>query len=156
MWRFMRNVGSKALGGAVLGAVILSAAARAEAPPHRLMLSGYADGIQGENLMTGRYAVVIQQLAGHGAHFQDDEVSASTNLCVAYIMTRQLSEAQPTCDEALRDAKLDLSGSTMLSRMAHNEEVAIAYANRAVLRLVEGQQASAAQDLASARALAAL
>lgn len=156
MWTFMRDLGPKALGGAVLGTMILSTAAHAEAPPHQLVLSGYADGVQGENLMTRRYAVVIQQLAGHGAHFQDDEVSASTNLCVAYIMTRHLSEAQAACDEALRDAKLDLSGSTMFSRMAHNEEVAIAYANRAVLRLVEGHEASAAEDIASARALAAL
>jgi hypothetical protein len=157
MRRLQRNVGPAALGLVALGAMILSAAARAEAPSRRLVLSGYADGVQGENLIAGRYADVIHQLAGHGAHFEDDEVSASTNLCVAYIMTRHFSAAHAACDEALRDAKLDPSSSTMLSHMMHNEEVAIAYSNRAVLKLVEAQSTSAsssgdAQSPAAARA----
>jgi hypothetical protein len=153
MRRFTRNVGPAVLGLAALGAMMSSAAARADAPPRRLVLSGYADGVQGENLITGRYALVIQQLAGHGARFEDDEVSASTNLCVAYIMTRRLSEARAACDEAVRDAQLDPSSSTMLSRLAHDEEMAIAYSNRAVLKLVEGQPTSAAHDIAKARGL---
>jgi hypothetical protein len=146
MRRFTRSVGPAALGFAVLGAMTLSASARAAAPPHRLVLSGYADGVQGENLMKGRYAAVIRELADHGVRFKSDEVAASTNLCVAYIMTRHLSEARTACDEALRDAKLDVVGFTMYSRMAHDEEVAIAYSNRAVLELVQGQPTSAAND----------
>lgn len=153
MRKLMRNAGPAAFGLAVLGSMMLGAAARAETPSHKLMLSGYADGPQGEALLAGRYDLVILRLAGHGAPFDVDEVSASTNLCVAYIMTRHWSSAQRVCDEALRDARLDTPEPTMFSRLARNEEVAIAYSNRAVLKLIEGRAASAADDLAKARAL---
>jgi len=153
MTRKLKSVGAKALGLMVVGSLALSSAARAQAPAHQLVLSGYADGVQGENLITGRYELVIEQLASHRGHFEEDEVSASTNLCVAYIMTRHLGAAHAACDEALRDAKLDLSSSTMLSRLAHNEEVALAYSNRAVLKLLQGQPSGAADDMGRARAL---
>ncbi len=155
MRKFVRSAGPKALGFAVLGAMIFGAAARAAAPApvHKLVLSGYAEGADGSNLRAGRYDAVIRRLAAHGAPFFADEVSASTNLCVAYIMTRHFKAAHSACDEALRDAELDVADPTIFSRMLRNEEVAIAYSNRAVLKAVEGQPVSAADDMAKARAL---
>jgi hypothetical protein len=141
MRKFLRSAGPRALGFAVLGAMIFGAAARAGAPApvHKLVLSGYADGADGPNLLAGRYDAVIRRLAAHGVPFFADEVSASTNLCVAYIMTRHWKAAHSACDEALRDAELDVSDPTIFSRMRHDEEVAIASSNRAVLKAVEGE-----------------
>ncbi|HTW39092.1 MAG TPA: hypothetical protein VMD49_11035 [Steroidobacteraceae bacterium] len=153
MRKLMRNAGPAAFGLAVLGSILLGGAARAETAAHKLLLSGYADGPQGEALLAGRYDLVIVRLAAHGAPFDADEVSASTNLCVAYIMSRHWNSAETVCDEALRDAKLDAPEPTMFSRLARNEEVAIAYSNRAVLKLIEGRAQSAADDLAKARTL---
>jgi hypothetical protein len=155
MRKFVRSAGPKALGFAVLGSMILGAAARADAPaaPHKLVLSGYADGVEGSNLLTGRYDAVVRRLAAHGVPFFADEVSASTNLCIAYIMTRAWKAAHAACDEALRDAQLEVTDPTIGSRMLHDEAVAIAYSNRAVLKAIDGQPASAADDMGKARAL---
>ena len=151
---FTRNARPAAFGVALLGSMMVATAARAEPPSPKLMLSAYADGPQGEALLAGRYDLVILRLGSHGAPFDDDEVSASTNLCVAYIMTRRWSSAEAACDEAVRDAKLDAPEPTMFSRLARDQEVAIAYSNRAVLKAVEGQPRSAADDKARARTLA--
>jgi hypothetical protein len=141
MMKFVRSAGPKAFGFAILAAMIFAAAARAgaPAPAHKLVLSGYADGADGSNLLAGRYDAVIRRLAAHGMPYFADEVSASTNLCVAYIMTGRWKAADSACDEALRDAELDVSDATIFSRMRHDEEVAIAYSNRAVLKAVEGR-----------------
>ncbi len=153
MRKFLRSTGPAALGFAVLGSIALGAASAHAAPKHKLVLSGYADGPEGSNLLTGRYDAVIRRLADHGAAFAGDEVSASTNLCVAYVMTRRLEAAQPACDEALRAAQLDETEPTIFARQRHDEEVAVAYSNRAILKTIEGQTASAVDDMAKARAL---
>jgi hypothetical protein len=156
MRRIVRNATRAAFGCAVLGSVVLGAAARAQPPSHKLVLAGYADGPQGSALLAGRYDAVILRLAAHGMQFEEDEVSASTNLCVAYVATRRWRSADTACDEALEDARLDArapTAPTLSVRLACNEEVAVAYSNRAVLELIEGRVASAAGDMARARAL---
>jgi hypothetical protein len=153
MRKFMRSAAQATLGFAVLGSMMLGTGARASAPAHKLVLAAYQDGLDGSNLLAGRYDAVIGRLGAHGVPFDGDHVSASTNLCVAYVMTRRYRAAHAACDEALRAAELDVPEPTMFARRLHNEELAIAYSNRAVLRAIAGEPASAADDMAKARAL---
>ncbi len=151
MRRFFRNAGPAAFGLVVLGSMTAGAAARVEPAAHKLALVAYVDGPAGEALLAKRYGTVLERLAAH-APFAD-AVPASTNLCVAYIMTRHWPAADAACDAALREAQLDDPEPTLAARRVRNEEVAIGYSNRAVLKLIEGRAASAADDLAKARRL---
>jgi hypothetical protein len=126
------------LTGAAVATVLVASAARADVEAGKLTLSGYVDAAAGEQLMAGHYAAVISRLAPHGTDFIADEVAASTNLCVAYVATGKFAQAHDACDEAIRLARLDESGETLLERLAHQDELALAYANRAVLGRLSG------------------
>lgn len=133
-------------------AALLHAQAQSEAP--KAMLTVYAEGVEGPTVMQGRYADVIAHLSEHPRHFAEDAVSASTNLCVAYVMTRQWREAHDACDKAILMARLDARETVLYARTRHAEQMAIAYSNRAVLHWLEAQPADAASDMAHARSLA--
>lgn len=161
-----RLAGPGALGAAAAAALLAGAhAGPAHAGPipagpahpgaadHKLVLSGYEDDAAGAQLLAGRYGAVIEKLAHHGRAFTDDEVAASTNLCVAYIMTAKWDAAHAACDEAIALASLDVPQPGALSLRAHNEQIALAYSNRAVLQWLEDHRASAADDLSKAKAL---
>lgn len=158
-----RRARPETLGAAILAAALLTATARAathdtartrEAAHPKLVLSAYEDRAAGANLLAGRYGAVIEELGSHGMRFASDEVGASTNLCVAYIMTGSWSTAHSACDEALELAKHDSLDPDLPSRRTHAEQIALAYSNRAVLDWLEHRQASAAADLSKAKALA--
>ena len=119
--------------------LLVASAARADVEAGKLTLSGYMDAAAGEQLMAGHYGAVIDKLAPHTTYFTADEVAASTNLCVAYVAIGKLDEAHNACDEAIRMARLDESSETLLDRLAHQDALSIAYANRAVLSKLSGQ-----------------
>jgi hypothetical protein len=146
------RAGPKAL-AAALASALLAAAAHAGAAHRKLVLSGYESSVGGASLLAGHYDRVISELGSRGASFAQDEVAASTNLCVAYIMTRRWDAAHPACDEAIAIAEMDVSGPTIFSLQVHDGQVALAYSNRAVLELLEERPAGAADDLSRARAL---
>ncbi len=167
-----KRAGAKALGAAVAAAMLAAAAhsgpASAAAHPDavhteapysgaarpKLVLSGYEDRAAGATLLAGHYSIVIEELGSHGPSFARDTVAASTNLCIAYIMTARWSAAHPACDEAIALAELDVPQRDLLSREMHSEQIAVAYSNRAVLHWLESRPASAAEDLSKARTLA--
>jgi hypothetical protein len=146
--RFKRSVAPLA----ALASLMLASAAHADSDAHKLMLSGYEDTAAGPSLMTGHYDSVIKALAAHGPTYQHDPVAASTNLCVAYIVTHQWEAADATCDAAVEAAKPAV-GTTLFERKQHDESVALAYSNRAVLRWLEDHPELAANDFAVARLL---
>lgn len=128
--------------------------AHTESAHEKMTLSAYADAAEGRSLLAKQYDKVIGALGGHGPSFKREEIAASTNLCVAEIMTHRWSEAHPACDEAIRFAKLEMPDSGRFAADEHQENVAIAYSNRAVLEWLEDRSRSAAEDLARAHALA--
>lgn len=125
--------------GAALAALLMGSAAFAAGEPAKLVLSGFTDAAAGDALMAGHYAAVIDRLAPHAAAFDADQVAASTNLCVAYVAAGRLQEAHPACDEAVATARRDMPGATLADHLAHDNAVAIAYANRAVLDKLAGE-----------------
>jgi len=137
-----------------LAALFFAAGACGAEESHKAVLSAYTNGAAGASLLAGDYASVIRRLNGHGAAFHEDVVAGSTNLCVAFIMTRHWEAAQAACDEALALAQLHGGGPTLYTRRDHDEQIALAYSNRAVLHWLQSQRDSAASDIAKAQALA--
>ena len=119
--------------------LLAASAAHADVEAGKLTLSGYIDAAAGEQLMAGHYGAVIDKLAPHAANFTADEVAASTNLCVAYVATGKMDDARNACDEAIRMARLDQFATTLQERLARQEELSIAYANRTVLTKLSGK-----------------
>ncbi len=128
-------------------------AAYAGAARPKLVLSGYEDRAAGSALLAGDYGAVIEALGERGSSFTRDSVAASANLCVAYIMARSWGTAHSACDEAIAAAVRDLPARDLVLRNARKEQIALAYSNRAVLRLLENRPVRAAEDLSRARAL---
>jgi hypothetical protein len=147
---------SKALKLAVAAALACAGVQAQAAETTRPVLTGYTDTVGSDALVAGRYDVMISEVARFKDTATASPTAYQTNLCVGYIATRQLDAAEKACTAAVRAAKRErtqMSNWMMSSRKAYNEQVAIAYANRAVLRMVKQDAASAAADLAKAEAL---
>jgi hypothetical protein len=127
------------LAAAIAATLLMASAAHADVEPGKLVLAGFTDAAEGDQLLAGDYSAVIQKLAPHSHEFNEDVVAASTNLCVAYVATGHLDAAHSACDEAIKLARLDSSGEPLLERMAHQDPLSIAYANRAVLSKLSGE-----------------
>lgn len=160
-----RRAGASALGAAVAATALLTSAASAAsaaagsigpagAASHKLVLSAYQDAAEGTQLLAGHDEAVIEAIGPHGVRFAGDDVAASTNLCVAYIMTMRWDAARPACDAAVELAEGDVPEPDLISRELHLEQVAIAASNRAVLDWLQDHRASAADDPSRAKALA--
>jgi hypothetical protein len=82
-------------------------------------------------------------------------VTAATATCVTLIQAHDFDAARRACDAAVSDAETERSGSRLVPAMGrpYADVAAVAYNNRAVLRLLTGQLELAAAD--SARALKA-
>lgn len=124
---------------AALAASVLAASAAQAAVAGKLVLSGFEDAADGEQLLAGDYGAVIQKLASHSVDFDADEVAASTNLCVAYVASGHLHEAHGACDEAIAMARLMDRDVSLSERLAHTDALSVAYANRAVLSRLSGE-----------------
>jgi len=124
---------------AALATALTASAAHAAEPSKPLVMSGFADAAAGEELMAGNYAAVIRALAPHGVQFDKDEVAASTNLCVAYAASGQLEQARKACEEAITMARTDEPGITLTERVAHQDALGLAFANRAVVTRLSGE-----------------
>jgi hypothetical protein len=127
------------LAAALAATVLAASAAHADPASGKLVMSGFVDAADGEQLLAGDYATVIQRLAPHSIDFQSDEVAASTNLCVAYVASGHLHEAHGACDEAIAMARLMDRDVSLSERLAHTDALSVAYANRAVLTRLSGE-----------------
>jgi hypothetical protein len=148
----IKQTSSRHLIAATISLLCVGVATGAE-PAHKAILSGYRDSAAGERLMAADYRAVIEELAPHRFAYWKDAVAASTNLCVAYTMTRAWVSAQSACDEAVRLARLEELGSDLYERQARDQQVALAYSNRAVLDWLQSKRDSAAADMQRAYSL---
>jgi tetratricopeptide (TPR) repeat protein len=153
-----RDKSSIALRLAVAASLMFTAAAsQAAEPVARPVLTGYSDTVGAEALQSGEYKSMVAEVA----RFKDaptvSPTAYSTNLCVGFIASRQMDEAQKACDSAVRAAKRERTQSSswmVTSRKAYNEQIAIAYANRAVMYYLSNKPEKAAEDLVKAESLA--
>ena len=137
---------------AALAWMLLAAVAHADGA-RKLTLSVYQDTLGAKSVLDGKYDDAIKQL-GSRMNFLRDEIAATTNLCVAQIMTRQWTSAQATCDKAVRQARFDTGDRSIGGRSDNRSELALAYSNRAVLHWLQNKPEDAASDVGRAHALA--
>jgi len=153
------RVTSRSLCLAACASFVAASAASAAEPAakpltsDKVMLSGYEDAASGKELLQGQYGLVISKLAAQGKGFIGHEVEASTNLCVAYIMSRQWSEAHGACDAAISYARLERRGIPLAERVPYEDAIAAAYSNRAVLGWLENDMLAAESDLRHAKSI---
>jgi hypothetical protein len=147
-----------ALSLALYAGLSLSApgAARATTQYHPFVLTAYGTGPGGQDLLAGRYPAAVRQLRMHGST-QDDPAALNANRCVAWTMTKQWRDAHLACDAAVRSAmqrRLESEPWSTASLSRTDRALAVAYADRAVLRWLSGDAHGAQADLASAQWLA--
>jgi Flp pilus assembly protein TadD len=137
--------------------VLLAAGAQAaDTASTPLVLTAYSNGAGGKQLLEGNYAEALAEIRSAHPAFSMSEGAKDTNLCVAYAAARQLAEAKSACDAALKAAKYDkmVASHFTLSYSNENAYIAIAYANRAVVHMLQHDEASAKTDLEHAKSLA--
>jgi hypothetical protein len=137
--------------------IFASAVTQAAEPAARPVLTGYSNTVGGNQLVAGEYSAMVAEVARTKELPTVTAAAYSTNLCVGFIASRQMKEAHKACDAAVRAAKRErtqLSSWMVSSRQAYNEQIAIAYANRAVLHYLSNDPEAAAVDLNKAEALA--
>lgn len=142
--------------GAGLALALASTAALADGA-HRFVFTAFSDATAGEDVIAGRYGVALQRLQSASGSRPLGAAADDTNRCVAYSMTLRWQQARAACDAAVSAAteqrrKPALSWSGM--QMSADDYLAVAYANRAVLRWLASDDSAALRDLAKARELA--
>ena len=130
---------SRAL-GAGLALTLASGAVLADGA-QRFVFTAYTDAAGGADVMAGRYRAALEELRSQSSDMDLDPSAYATNRCVAYSMTLQWQEARAACDDAVHMAR------------DNDDSLAVAYANRAVLRWLWSDAAAARHDLAKAREL---
>lgn len=133
------------------GAIALSASASAEEKTTFEMAS-YSNSPGGKEIAAGDYTGAIAR-ASRGLWRFDATTAlvASTNLCVAHTVKRDLAEAESACAKAVTLAKrADATPSTRFPRAIATSK---AMMNRGVLRALRGDSIGAANDFREAAAM---
>jgi hypothetical protein len=146
---------TQALQLALAAALLLGSAAHAADEPRTFELTAFSNGTAGEALVSGKYNTAVSELSTH-AHVLDDD-TASTNRCVAYVVTRQMEAARAACDAAVREAQQAITSmpvSMSWARSDYLDYLGVAYSNRAVLNWVANDTAAAQSDLKKAAKVA--
>jgi len=154
--RNSRNPSQAVRLGVAAALLIGSAAFAAEQQAHTFVLTAYSNAAGGNELVTGNYDDAAKELGQRVQMIGLDESTLSTNRCVAFTVTKQWQAAHTACDRAVRDAQEDKANlPTWMSwaRKRHNDYVALAYSNRAVLAWLSNDAVAAEKDLAKAEAL---
>lgn len=137
-------------------AVLLSGSAAYAADQARSFeITAFSNGTGGAALMSGNYNLAVKEV-GTRANTLDEE-TINTNRCVAYVLTRKLTEAHTACDAAVADAHeqlMNLPVAMMWARSEYRDHLALAYSNRAVLSWLDNDAARAQADLKKAAQVA--
>lgn len=139
-----------------LALAVASGAALAQGS-HPFVFTAYADAAGGAEVIAGRYRAALDELGSDPGSMELDPSAANTNRCVAYSMTLQWQSAHAACDAAVSAARRQRNLPAAWWGQAHafdDDYLALAYANRAVLEWMSGEEAAARKDLAAARQVA--
>jgi tetratricopeptide (TPR) repeat protein len=116
----------------------------------------YSNGRGSQELLSGHYDEALAKIEASQGLDEASRFVAATNLCVAQMMAGRFDSARTACDAALkraRSAAINAPNWWPPAGGAHQEDVAVAYANRAVLHWLTDDAQSAANDLAQAKRL---
>jgi tetratricopeptide (TPR) repeat protein len=116
----------------------------------------YSNGLGSQELLGGHYDAALAQIETSRGLDEASRFEAATNLCVAHMMAGRFDSARSACDKAVKSARSSAIATPHWGPPAggaHQQDVAIAYANRAVLHWLTDDAQSAANDLAQAKRL---
>ena len=134
----------------VCSVLMANAAQAAPQPDSKPMLTVYTDAMGAQSLLAGHFETAIQHMTGGSAHSVADP-NTNTNLCVAYVVTHHWDDAREACDRAVQQAQEPDLATSVGSAVDHDERLALALSNRAVMHWLEAQPQNAAADLAQAK-----
>ena len=129
-------------------------AASAEETDPKYTLSTFMDAAFGRTVLAGKYEEAISKITT-STRSSTDNFHSMTNLCVAYVMTRDVESAAKACNSAVLQMKEKVadqsrrSGDSAASR-ARRKYLAIALSNRGVLRAITGETERARKDFREA------
>jgi hypothetical protein len=122
----------------------------------RFTLTAYSNVVGGREILHGDYQTGLARINAQASSEPDAEL-VSLNRCVALTMTAQWPAAQVACNAAVHEAERARTSepvtASVQDRHLHDETIAIAYSNRAVLEWLTKDLKGAAQDLERAKAL---
>jgi tetratricopeptide (TPR) repeat protein len=117
----------------------------------------YSDSRGSQELLIGHYDAALTQIETSHGLGEANHLEAATSLCVAQMMAGRFDSARTACDEAVKTARSAAIATPTWGPSAggaYQADVAIAYANRAVLHWLTDDTQSAASDLAQAKRFA--
>ena len=117
----------------------------------------YSDTRGYQELSIGHYDAAVSQIETSRGLDEVNRFEAATNLCVAQMMAGRFDSARTACDVAVKTARSAATAAPTWgprAGAAYQADVAIAYANRAVLHWLIDDTQSAASDLAQAKRFA--
>jgi hypothetical protein len=122
----------------------------------QFMVKVYSNSRGSQELLSGHYDAALAQIETSQGLDEASRFEAATNLCVAQMMAGRFNSARTACDAAVKSARSSAITTPNWGPPAggaHVEDVAVAYANRAVLHWLTDDVQSAANDLAQAKRL---
>lgn len=127
----------------------------ADSMPDFYEMAAIEDSAHGQQVISGNYHAAIAELDGarpkSNRHF-----AASTNLCVAYTITKQFDQAASACEAAIaarEHVKYPARWFNTEVTRTKARDKAIALLNRGVLKAVTGDTEGARQDFENANRL---
>jgi Flp pilus assembly protein TadD len=136
---------------------IAATANAAQQDTDHFVVTVYSDTRGSQELLIGHYDEALAQIETSRGLDEAPRLEAATSLCVARMMAGRFDSARTACDEAVRTARSEPSATRTWGPGAggiYQRDVAIAYANRAVLHWLTDDTHSAASDLAQAKRFA--
>lgn len=102
-------------------------------------MAAISDAAYGEDLLLGQYERLIGELGGKKVR-QSERFVVHNNLCVAYVLAKDLDNARRACDVAVKTS----------ARSQIAKHVAVALTNRGVIYALSGDTAAARRDFKAA------
>jgi len=156
-FRYVPQIACIGLMAATLVLISTTANATTQQEADHFVVTVYSDSRGSQELLMGHYDAALAQIGTSHGLDEDNRFEAATNLCVAQMMAGRFDSARAACDVAVKTARSAAIATPtwgLRAGGAHPEDVAIAYANRAVLHWLTDDTDSAASDLAQAKRFA--
>jgi hypothetical protein len=148
---------AKAATLAAVSSILFAAGAHAASVAgSSMVLTAYINGAGGTSLTEGKYDAALTEISKDRSYSSTAYSAKTNNLCVAYAIKKQLTEAKSACDAAVKAAKYEKLNAQRYApgSARENSYVAVAYTNRAIVHLMSKDVEKAKSDLARAKSLA--
>jgi len=137
----------------LLGSVFSMPVTAQETPAAAYTMAVVKNEAYGQRVTAGKYEQAIDKITRGGARVKD-RFADQVNLCVAYAKTKDIENANASCNAALAGLKRQEARATRSKRTLvysnYQRDLAVALSNRGVLFAVSGDRARAKESFAAA------